>query len=147
LILGALAYGLRILVQNGRVTWPPDQLLGSLSIVAGCLALIGPVLLFRRSSEGGVGELVWLTGGLLIWVYDLAGLSRGDWRSLAWATPLGPQAMGLTVLALMIAGWRWRSGGGNWRWTNVVGWSLGLFWITAAFIAMTPTRSLLLSVR
>ena len=148
LILGALSYGLRLLVQAGRVAWPPDQLLHSLAILAGCLALVGPLLLLRKGGEdGGVGELLWLTGGLLVWIFDLAALSRGEWRNVPWTTPIGSQTMGLTILALAIAGYRWRKGGGPWSWTNVVGWTLGLFWVVSAMISMAPARSLLLSSR
>jgi hypothetical protein len=147
IIVLALGYGLRSLVVNGRVNWPPDHLLDSLATVAGCLAIVGPILLLRRTGQSGVGDLVWLTGGLLIWVFDLVGLAGGDWRSIQWTTPLSPRIMGLMMLALMIAAFRRGSGGESWSWTNVVGWSLGLFWVASAFISLAPTCSLLVSLR
>ena len=60
-----------LLVMRGRVTWPPHELLASIYTVAGCLALVGPLVLARgESGDGGLGELLWMTGGLLIWVFD-----------------------------------------------------------------------------
>src|SRR5205814_152517 len=75
----ALGCGLWILVTRGRISWPPHELLASAYALAGCLALVGPILLFRRdAAEGGLGDLIWLTGGLLVWVFDLAALARGE---------------------------------------------------------------------
>ena len=72
-------------------------MLASLGTVAGCLALVGPIVLFRRGpgSEGGVGNLVWMTGGLLIWVHDLAALPRT--LAIAQATK---RKVALVVMAL-----------------------------------------------
>ena len=144
LLASAVVLGIGTLVSRGRMSWPPTQLLASLFTVAGCLALVGPVvLLTRRSGEGGLGELLWMAGGLIIWVFDLAAILRGEWRSLAPATPLGAQAMGLTILAVLLAGWRWRSSGRDWSWTNVTGWLLGLFWVGMGLAALAPAGSLL----
>src|SRR5213595_896785 len=88
LVGSAVCYGLAILVSGGRVAWPPNQLLASLFTVAGCLALVGPIVLARREDgEGGLGELLWMTGGLLVWVFDAVALLRGEWRTNAWVTP------------------------------------------------------------
>ena len=73
-----------------------------------------------------------MTGGILIWTYDILGALRGEWRTTAWATPLGQQALGMTILAVLVAGWRCRLGVRNWSWTNVTGWALGLFWVGMA---------------
>lgn len=133
LLGAALAYGLWLLVTRGRVGWPPHQLLTSLYTVAGCLALIGPIVLLRREpADGGLGELVWLTAGLLVWLYDAVALARGELRTLAPATPLAAMPLGLVVLAVTIGGWRTRGAGRSWTWTNVTGWVLGIFWIGMA---------------
>jgi len=149
LLLGAaLCYGIGTLFARGRLNWPPDQLLASVYTVAGSLALIGPLLLFRRESpEVGLGELLWLVGGLVVWVFDLAAVARGEVRSLSWPTPLGYQPMGLTILAVLLATWRSRAGGSNWSWTNVTGWALGLFWVAMAATTLIPPRALGLAIR
>ena len=149
LLLGsALCYGIGTLFARGRLEWPPTQLLASAFTVAGCLALIGPVLLHRRiAGEVGLGELLWMAGGLLVWVFDLAALARGDGRTVSFATPLGYQPMGLTILAVLIAAWRCKVGGPGWTWTNVTGWALGLFWVAMAATTLVPARTLGLALR
>ncbi len=149
ILLGvALCSGLGTLFARGRLEWPPTQLLASAYTVAGCVALIGPIVIGRRgSSEVGLGDLLWMVGGLVIWIFDGAALARGDRRSLAWATPLGYQPMGLTVLAVLIAGWRCRVAGASWSWTNVTGWLLGVFWVAMAGMTLVPTRILGLALR
>jgi len=149
LMAGSIGVGLWTLVARGRLSWPPTQLLSSLFTVAGCLALVGPILLATRAgqSTGGLGELVWMSGGLIVWVFDLAAVVRGGWRSVAWTTPLGCQAMGLTILAILIAGWRWRSSSKDWSWTNVTGWMLGLFWVGMGLSTMAPAGTYLALAR
>lgn len=149
LLLGAaFCHGLGTLFARGRLTWPPDQLLASTYTVAGCLALIGPILLHRReSTEVGLGEVLWMAGGLVIWVFDLAAVARGEARNLSWATPLGYQPMGLTILAILLATWRCRVAGSNWSWTNVTGWALGVFWVAMAATTLVPARMLGLAMR
>jgi hypothetical protein len=147
LVGAALCYGLAILVNRGRVSWPPDQLLASLFTVSGCLALVGPIVLARGPGEGGLGELLWMTGGLLVWVFDAVALFKGEWRTTAWVTPLGYQTMGLTILAVLLAGWRCRIAGRGWSWTNVTGWLLGLFWVGLALSTMWSARAVGLAAR
>ncbi len=149
LLLGAaLCYGLGTLFARGRLEWPPTQLLASAYTVAGCLALIGPVLLHRRDGgDVGLGELLWMAGGLVIWVFDAAALARGDAKAVSWATPLGYQPMGLTMLAVLLAAWRCRIAGSNWSWTNVTGWALGIFWVAMAGTTLIPSRMLGLALR
>jgi hypothetical protein len=141
LLGAAIGYGLLILVGRGRVSWPPHELLAGTYTLAGCLALVGPLVLARRgAAEGGLGDLIWMTGGLLVWAFDLAAVLRGEVRMLSWATPLGSQAMGLTILAVLLAGWRTRGGTRNWSWTNVTGWILGLVWVGLGMAALLPGR-------
>ena len=104
--------------------------------------MVGPLVLRGEAGEGGLGELLWMAGGLLVWVFDAAAAVRGQWRTTAWATPLDDERMGLTMLAVLLAGWRCRSGGRNWSWTNVTGWILGLFWVGMAFATLLPARPL-----
>jgi hypothetical protein len=132
-MLAALGWGISLLIQKGRLTWPPLALLSSLSTLAGCLALVGPLILARTGGkDASLGELVWLTGGLLVWLFDAAAVLAGQARSLTWATPLGDRTMGLTMLAVLLAGWRSGLAGSNWSWTNITGWILGLFWVAMA---------------
>ena len=141
LLLGAaMGLGLWTLVDRGRVSWPPGDLLANTYTLAGCLALVGPIVLSRREAgAGGLGEMLWMTGGLLAWVFDLAAAVKGVSAGQAWIAPLGYQPMGLTILAVLLAGWRGRLGGSgerDWSWTNVVGWILGLFWIGMALASL-----------
>ncbi len=148
LLAVAVGGGLATLVSRGRLQWPPTQLLASLFTLAGCLAMIGPILLHRRDqAEVGLGELLWMAGGLIVWVFDLAALVRGDLKPASWATPLGYQPMGLTILVVLIAAWRCRIAGPNWSWTNVTGWALGVFWVGMAAWTLVPPRLLGLAMR
>ncbi len=135
LLVGAsLIWGAALLIHRGRLTWPPYELLASLSTLAGCLALVGPVILVRSGQiEGSLGELMWLVGGLLVWVFDFDGVMQGRWQTLHWATPLSDRAMGLTILAVLVAGWKCGMADRNWSWTNVIGWVLSAFWVGMAF--------------
>ncbi|WP_435022052.1 hypothetical protein TA3x_002706 [Tundrisphaera sp. TA3] len=148
LIGAALSYGIGLLIARGRVSWPPHQLLANLFTVAGCLGLIGPILLGRsQSSSFGLGEVLWMAGGMVIWVHDLAALARGDLGTATWSTPLGYQPMGLIILAVLLAGWRCRIGGSQWTWTNVTGWVLGIYWVGMAATTLVPARTLGLASR
>jgi hypothetical protein len=133
LIAVALAWGLSLLVQRGRLTWPPYALLSSLATLAGCLALVGPIILFRTSEiQGSLGELAWLTAGVSIWLFDIAALVQGGWRTIPWATPLSDRTLGLIILAVLVAGWKCGLAQRNWSWTNVAGWMLSAFWVGMA---------------
>jgi hypothetical protein len=143
LLGAAVTYGLWLLVDRGRLSLPPSQLLASIYTVSGCLALVGPLVLFRKDGGGsGLGELLWMTGGVLVWVFDVAALIAGNSRALAWTTPLGYQPMGLTILAVLVAGWRHHAGERDWSWTNVIGWLLGLFWISMGLLSLMPVLGL-----
>ena len=144
----ALAGAISSLFFRGRLSWPPTELLASLFTIAGYLAMIGPIVLRgKESAEVGLGELLWMSGGLVVWVFDFAALVRGDYKATAWSTPLGYQPMGLTILAVLIASWRCRVGGGGWSWTNVTGWALGLFWVGMAGMTLVPARLLGVAMR
>jgi hypothetical protein len=51
--------------------------------------------------------------------------------------------MGLTILAVLIGGWRANGGvrGGSWSWTNITGWMLGMFWVGMAAASLVPSRN------
>lgn len=133
LIAAAVGWGLTLLVQRGRLTWPPYGLLSSLATLAGCLAIVGPIILFRSTDiQGSLGELVWLTAGVSIWLFDLVALVQGQWRTIHWATPLSDRTLGLIVLAVIVAGWKCGLAQRNWSWTNVAGWMLSAFWVGMA---------------
>ena len=130
----SLVCGAALLVQKGRLTWPPYQLLSSLSTLAGCLALVGPLILIRSGEiEGSLGELLWLTGGLLVWFFDIEAVVQGRWKTMPWATPLNDRTLGLAILAVLLAGWKCGLADRNWSWTNVTGWLLSAFWVGMAF--------------
>jgi hypothetical protein len=133
MIGAAMLGGVSLLVQRGRLTWPPYALLSSLATLAGCLALVGPVILFRAGEiEGSLGELGWLTAGLLIWILDIAAVLQGQWKTMQWATPLSDRTLGLTILAVLVAGWKCGLARRSWSWTNVAGWMLSAFWVGMA---------------
>lgn len=132
LLTGAVVWGLGLLFHKGMLAWPPSRLLSSLATIAGCLALVGPVVVARSGRGGGLGEMIWTTGGLLIWIFNLVGIADGGLKGLDWATPLGPRTMGLIILAVMLAGLRSGGTGRDWSWTNVTGWALGVFWVATA---------------
>jgi hypothetical protein len=141
LLAAAAGYGLWLLVARGRVSWPPHELLASLFTISGCIALVGPILLARRDTdESGLGDLQWLAGGVLIWIFDVAAVLRGETARLSWATPLAAMPMGLTMLAILLAGWRTGGRFGSWSWTNITGWLLGLFWVGLGLASLVPTR-------
>jgi hypothetical protein len=134
LMAAALLCGMMLLVQKGRLVWPPYQLLSSLSTLAGCLALVGPVILVRSGEiEGSLGELMWLTGGLLVWLFDIEAVMQGRWKTMYWATPVHDRTLGLAILAVLLAGWRCGLADRNWSWTNVTGWILSTFWVGMTF--------------
>lgn len=134
LLVGAVGWSIGLLVRKGMVTWPPTHLLSCLATIAGALALVGPFILSRAGrGGGGLGELLWLTGGLLIWIFNIVGVAGGRLTTLNWATPLGERTMGLIILAVLLAGLRAGLAGRDWSWTNVTGWALGVFWVGLAF--------------
>src|SRR5262245_44077200 len=108
ILTAALGYSLYLLVNRGRLSWPPHELLNALATVCGCLALAGPLVLGRRGGDPGLGEQFWMMGGLLLWVYNLAAVARGDWRPSSWSSPPGVPSLGLTILAAGLASWRLR---------------------------------------
>jgi ribose/xylose/arabinose/galactoside ABC-type transport system permease subunit len=150
LVGAALFCGIALLVQRGRLIWPPYQLLASLSTLAGCLALVGPVILLRSGEiDGSLGELMWLTAGLLVWFFDIEAVAQGRWRTLYWATPLHDHTLGLAILAVLLAGWRCGLANRNWSWTNVTGWILSTFWVGMTFCSwfLTPAARAGLAAR
>lgn len=142
LIASALAYGLWALVDRGRVSWPPRELLAAGTTFAGCLAVVGPLVVGRRDNgQAGLGDVLWLAGGLLIWVFDLAAIARGRTgaRGFSWTSPIDATTMGLFLLAVGLATVRARITVKSWSWTNVIGILLSLFWIGSALAGYWPS--------
>lgn len=138
-MLFALGMGMWMLVERGQMPWPPSRLLVAVYTVSGCLGLVGPIVLFRREgSDSGVGDWMWLTGGVLMWLYNVTALVRGQVDLARWVTPLTYPTLGLVSLAVLIAGWRLGGGGRVWTWTNVLGWLLGTFWIVMGLWTLAP---------
>jgi hypothetical protein len=141
LIAGAVLAALWFSVAAGRVSWPPREILAGIQTLAGCLAVVGPLVLLRRSKgESGLGELAWLTGGLLVWLIAGVGVLSGQWNWRSWATPLPPPTMAIVILAVLLAGWRVLGVGRTWVWTNLTGWMLAAFWITQGVIEFFGKR-------
>lgn len=137
-LAAALGYGVWILVERGRLSWPPYDLMTHAYTLVGCVGLVGPLVLSRRGDgDEGLGEKVWKTGGFLIWVFDLAAVFRLDFRKIAWATPLDAPTMGFIVSAVLLASWR-PGATFRWSWTNVIGWLLALVWIGIGLMAFRP---------
>ncbi|RUL89003.1 hypothetical protein [Tautonia sociabilis] len=141
LVLAAVGYGTMLLVDRRELSWPPRELLSSLATLAGCLAMVGPLLLWRKGAgEGTVGELTWMVGGLILWAFDLSALAVGRTRGMDWAAPVAPELLGPVILAVMVGGWRTGRTAWSWTWTSVTGWLLGLIWVGMGALAMLPQR-------
>ncbi|GIW88862.1 MAG: hypothetical protein KatS3mg108_3186 [Isosphaeraceae bacterium] len=136
----ALALGLWTLVHRRQLDWPPSRLFAAATTLTGYLALAGPLVLGRRTVHAaGLGDVVWLTVGLLFWLYNAASFLRGRFDLDQLHNPISPVGLGLAVAAVALASWRLHGPGRLWTWTNVTGWLLGLFWITAGAAALIPT--------
>lgn len=134
-----------LLVASNRLSWPPRELLAGATTLAGCLALAGPLVELRRGEqERGVGDLAWLASGFLLWVFNLVAAFHGAPRGWNWTNPVGTRSMGLTMLAIVLAGRFHTRGGAQWTWTNILGWSLAVFWIGVGLSATESGRSLLI---
>jgi hypothetical protein len=136
ILTGAVGLGLWLLVARGLMAWPPHRLLASAGTLAGCVAFCGPIVLVRRGrADAALGDLIWMTGGVLIWVHAGLALTSGTFRLDQAATPLAPKAMAIVVGTMLIAGWLVHGTGRSWNWTNVLGWLLGVFWLTLGLIS------------
>lgn len=139
LVTVALGFGCWLLVSRGQIAWPPHRLLAGLSTVAGCVALVGPLILARSdAAEAGLGTMLWWFGGVLIWLQNFADLARGEFHFGRAPSPIASPLLGLAVLAAMIAGWRTQGPSQSNSWTNILGWILGLFWIGLGVGSFVP---------
>jgi hypothetical protein len=134
LVAAALAAGTWLLVARRQLEWPPHELLRSLVTVAGCLGLVGPLVLARRSGDAGLGELLWFSGGNLLWIQNLALLATGRFHPANAPIAVPAQLLAFAIAAVLVAGWRLHGPGQGWTWSNVFGWGLGLFWIGAGLV-------------
>lgn len=135
----AVGMGLWALVQRRELSWPPSGLIANLTTLTGYLALAGPIVLSRQDrGRTGVGDLVWMTTGVLFWLYNGAAVIRGTFDPGRLADPVGAVGLALSVLAVMIAAWRLHGNGRIWTWTNVTGWILGVFWVGVGLATLLP---------
>jgi hypothetical protein len=112
-------------------------LLDASTTIVGCLAMVGPLILWRRS-EAALGDLVWLGGGLCFWVVNLATLARGRSPGASWVDPIEPTMMGAFALAIGLTAWQAGRARWAWTWTSIAGCLLGLFWVGTAVAAALP---------
>jgi hypothetical protein len=143
LLAGSVGAAAWALVQRGGMEWPPRELISGAFTITGGLALAGPIALWLRGSgdDRGLGERIWMTCGLLAWLFNIAGAVQGDVRPNTLISPIPPITLGLFALAIALGGWKGRSDATNWSWTNVLGWMLGLFWIGLAAWTLFPDSS------
>jgi len=76
----ALLLFLRVSVRQGWISWPPSNLAAILTALAGWVAIAGPLVLFRHEEQTGamgLGDRVWITTGIVIWLRFLQGVSTG----------------------------------------------------------------------
>lgn len=140
LLAGSLAYAIHLLVQAGAMRWPPTELFQAASTVAGCLALVGPLILWRSGigAQPSLGDLVWLNCGLVVWVCNLISISRGEMPGKSWVAPIEPSLMGSLAIGCALASWKGAGARWVWSWTSVVGSLLGLFWMLGAVASLIP---------
>jgi hypothetical protein len=127
---------LRLAVARGWVDWPPTQIGPILTAFAGWVALTGPWILFRHEEQSGgmgVGDRVWITCGLALWIALGMNLAGGRMPSLQSITSaIGPKEMAVLAAATLAGGILARPSGSSWTWTNITGWLLAICWLTAA---------------
>lgn len=140
LLAGSIGYAVHLLVQAGAMHWPPTELVQAGGTVAGCLALVGPLILWRGGSSGeaSLGDLVWLNCGLLVWVCNLMAMSRGELPGKSWVTPVEPGLMGAFTIACVVASWKGARARWVWSWTSVVGGLLCTFWVVGGLASLMP---------
>ncbi len=133
LVVGAIALAGYVLVVRGALSWPPHELTGSIGIVAGCLTLIGPLVLWGRRGEAGasLGDHAWMTCGVAAWLFALARWSIGGAPSLDWTAPVAPWVIGGVAASTACSGWRIAGLRPAWTWTGVLGASLAVYWVVA----------------
>ncbi len=146
LLSGAMTLGLWLLVSRGLISWPPTRLMGSLATVAGCVAACGPIVLIRRGrTELATGDLLWMVGGILVWLHAALALMAGNFQIEVVPTPLAPKVLATFMGTVLIAAWLLNGTGRNWTWTNILGWLLGSFWVglgvaSVMGVSPVPTR-------
>jgi hypothetical protein len=142
IITAALLLFLRVSVRQGWVNWPPSNLSAILSALAGWVAIVGPLVLFRHEEQTGamgLGDRVWITTGIVIWLRFLQGVATGRIPGFDSITSLvKPSDMAIITLACLIGGMISRPKRVYWTWTNLVGWGLGLCWLATVLIPSDP---------
>lgn len=133
LSLGAF---LKLAIARHWIDWPPSQIGPILSAFAGWIALTGPWILYRHEENAGgmgVGDRVWMTCGLALWIALVLNLVQGRVPSLQSAvTAIGANELALLAGATLAGGLLARPSATRWTWTNLTGWFLALAWLAAS---------------
>ncbi|MCY2936089.1 MAG: hypothetical protein WCJ40_20140 [Planctomycetota bacterium] len=133
--ISILLFG-RLGISRGWISWPPSHLSAILAAFAGWIALTGPFVLFRYEEQSGgmgLGDRVWITSGLFLWIRHGLELSAGRIPSFeSLATAVASKEMAIIAMACLVGGMLTRPKQTHWTWTNLMGWALTLSWITSA---------------
>lgn len=139
----------RLGVSRGWIVWPPSNLAQMLAAFAGWVAIAGPFVLFRSEDASGgmgLGDRVWMTTGVVIWIRFLLQLLSG--RLPAWnemATSVSVTDLSVLAAACIVGGSLTRPRQMHWTWTNIMGWTIALAWLASAtFQRNTGLMSLVL---
>lgn len=132
LVCLGVGHGLYLLVDRGAIGWPPSQLMGPASTLAGSVAMVGPIVLWKKvgGSDASVGDLVWMAGGLFLWLLDLSAIAEGRSGRMDWAVPAEPRVLGCFAVAVMVAGWTSGHARWAWTWSGITGSILGGIWVS-----------------
>lgn len=142
ILSGAIILFVRVGIRQGWIDWPPTRLGAILAALAGWIALAGPLVLFRHEEQTGsmgVGDRVWVTTGLLLWLKIFLQVSSGNLPTVeSFATVIDSRDMALLSMACLFGGLLGRPKNAHWTWTNLVGWGLSLCWVASVLL---PTDS------
>jgi hypothetical protein len=126
----------RLGVSRGWISWPPSHLSAILAAFAGWIALTGPFVLFRYEEQSGgmgLGDRVWITCGLFLWMRHGLDLAVGRIPSFeSLATAVSSRDMAILAMACLVGGILSRPKQTHWTWTNLMGWALTISWIASA---------------
>lgn len=138
ILTGAGILFVRVGIRQGWIDWPPTQLGKILATLAGWIALAGPLVLFRHEEQAGsmgVGDRVWITTGLLLWLKLSLQIGTGNLPSVeAVTTLIDSRDMALVSAACLIGGMMGKPKNSHWTWTNLVGWGMSVCWMTSVLL-------------
>jgi len=139
----------RLGITRGWIEWPPSNLGMMLAAFSGWVALAGPFVLFRyeeNSGGMGLGDRVWMTSGMLIWLRFALELVSGrvpSWNGIA--TSVSPTELSVLAAASVLGGMLAKPKQTHWTWTNLMGWGIAMAWlISAALVQNSRLMTLVL---